>query len=600
MGQLRQFRWIVVMMLLLLAGAAARAQVSEPTPLPLYALPDSHSRAYVSNTIALSNDGGTLAAANMLNSTLSFISVLNPTAPTLLAEIEIGPDPRGLALTPDNSRVLVAQRGDNSLAVVDFRQHVLLQTIPLDGLMPWSVVTDRNDRAYVSLQGSGAVVIVDLAAGAEIGRIPVPDFPAGLGLWGDFLYVTHFWSGEVSLIYLPEGRVVETIRPGGDVGLSQGLEIDVTRGLAYLPQTRANTPNQHLLYDTTVFPMVNVVVLRDLTAPAQARIDLSTADRPVNMPFAVALDRFRNLLYVANAGSNDVSVIDLDTGLARANVHVRANPRGILLNRDNTFLFVHNAVEGSLSVIETSRLVVVDVLPISDPRVSTEILIGAELFHSAGDPRLGEDRWLSCATCHFDGLADGRTWWGFDDGPRNTPLLFNLIETPPYNQSGTWDELHDVEFKIRSLMAGTGLIEGFTVPQLLDAPNVGLSFELDLLVSYLLTLQPPPNPAPLDDAAVQRGQQVFAAQGCATCHAGTTGTDLQSHDVGTGDPALEKHGLAFDTPALRHLWLSAPYFHDGSAATLMAVFTLPGTHQLIQTVPVDDIAALVDYLLNWS
>ena len=588
-----------VVALLLLGGLSVHAQVAEPTPLPLYALPDSRARAYVNNTIALTNDGRTLVAVNMLNNTLSFIQVAIPTAAQLQDEVEIGRDPRSVALTPDNLRVLVAQRADSSLAVLDFGERTLLKTIPLDGALPYSVVTDRNDRAYVSLQGSGVVAVVDLDVGEVIDRIPVSDFPTGLGLWGDFLYVTHFWSGDISLIYLPERRVIETMGTGGDVAISQGMEIDFTRGLAYLPQTRTNVRNEHPLFDTTVFPVVNVVGLRDLASRPAARIDLSTSDRPVNMPFAVALDRFREWLYVANAGSNDVSVIDLDTGLARANIDVRSNPRGLLLNRDNTFLFVHNAIDGSISIVDTSRQQVIDVLPISDPRVSTEVMIGAELFHSAADPRLSEDRWLSCATCHFDGLPDGRTWLGFDDGPRNTPPLFSLIESPPYNASATWDELHDVEFKIRHLMAGTGLIEDFPVSEALGPANAGLSFELDLLVAYLLSLEAPPNPTQLPEARLERGRRVFESQNCDECHAGAAGTNLQAHNIDTGDPALEARGLMFDTPSLRYLWLSAPYFHDGSAATLMDVFLMPGAHQLVQNVAFEDIAALVDYLLSW-
>ncbi len=38
-------------------------------------------------------------------------------------------------------------------------------------------------------------------------------------------------------------------------------------------------------------------------------------------------------------------------------------------------------------------------------------------------------------------------------------MLYNLPETVPYNWSATWDELADVELKIRWLQAGTGLID---------------------------------------------------------------------------------------------------------------------------------------------
>jgi cytochrome c peroxidase len=79
---------------------------------------------------------------------------------------------------------------------------------------------------------------------------------------------------------------------------------------------------------------------------------------------------------------------------------------------------------------------------------------------------------------------------------------------------------------------------------------------------------------------------------------GTTGTDLQLHDVGTGALLPERRGSQYDTPQLRWLWLSAPYFHDGSAATLRDVFEREGAHQLIYVVSPQDIDALVAYLLT--
>jgi YVTN family beta-propeller protein len=596
---MRRLLWISLALLGL--TVVVQAQVPEPTPLPLYALPDNRSaRPVSSGSLALTNEGRTLVATNMLNNSLSFVEVFTPNAARLIEEIPVGTDPRSVAITPDTSRVLVTLRGEGSLAVVDFQTRELLTKIALDGSLPYAVVSDRNNRALVSLQGSNEIVEVDLVNSRVSRRLSVPASPAGLTVWGDFLYITHFWSGDVSLMYLPRGVVIDTVSTGSDTGISQAIGIDVQRGLAYLPQTRSNAGNRALTFDTTVFPVVNVLDLRGLVSLPRSRVDLSTADRPVNMPFAIAVDPFRNWLYIANAGSDDVTVIDVSTGLSRANIPVGANPRGVLLNRDNTYLFVHNAVDATLTIVETNRLQAIDVLPISTPVVSNDILLGAELFHSATDSRLSEDRWISCATCHFDGQPDGRTWEGFPDGPRNTPPLYNLIETSPYNWSGTWDEVQDVELKIRWLQTGTGLIEDFPVSEPNGAPHANLSIDLDVLTAYLLSLTPPPNPSNFDSALLERGQQVFEEKDCGTCHSGAAGTDFQAHDVGTGDPEKERRGTAFDTPTLRYLWLSAPYFHDGTAATLMDVFTQPGEHELIKTVDQADIEALIAYLLSWK
>ncbi|MCC6802473.1 MAG: hypothetical protein IT319_06290 [Anaerolineae bacterium] len=587
----------LTLLLILLSVAAPQPLAAQtgttptPLPLPLYALPDARSnRAYVSNTLAIANDGRTLVAANMINNSMT---ILIPAFDRVVAEIPVGKDPRSVALTLDNSRALVANHGDGTLSVVSMIDQAVTATIPV-GSLPYGVVTNNNETAYVSLEGTDQIAEVDFNRGIVSRTIDVPDAPAGLALWGDFLYVTHFWSGAVSMVYLPQGRVIQTASTGMDTALFQNIEPDITRGVAYLPQTRLNAQSTALTYDTTAFPVVNVINLRDLSPTRSRRIALDVADRPVNMPFTAALDRFAQRLYVANAGSDSVSVIDLNTGFARANIAVGANPRGLLLNLANTVLYVHSALDGTVTTINTQTLAITDVLPIINLNVSLDFLLGAQLFHSAADPRLSAGNNLSCATCHFDGLSDGRVWQGFPDGPRNTPLLFNLLETVPYKWSATWDELADMERKIRWLQGGTGLID---VPTITD-PHPGMSVDLDLLTQYMTTLQAPPNPNQFPMRVIEQGREIFEAQGCATCHVGPAGTDLQSYDVGTGaESPLERRGTVFDTPSLRWLWLSAPYFHDGSAKTLREVFELPGTHQLIFKVQPEDIDALVDYLL---
>jgi YVTN family beta-propeller protein len=503
-----------------------------------------------------------------------------------------------VTLSDDGNRAVVANRGDGSITVIDVLEQKATATIPLDGVLPYGVVMDDNRTAYVSLQGSNQIVVVDITTGQITARIAVPPAPAGLAVWGDFLYVTHFWSGQVTLVYLPQKRAVNTIATGLDTGLSQAIELDITRGLAYLPQTRSNAQNTSLTFDTVVFPVVNVLSLGGLTLERQSRITLDTADRPVNMPFAAALDRFRSFLYVANAGSNSVSVIDLNTGLARASIEVGSNPRGLLLNKDNTTLFVHNVLDSTLSIVDTRQLARTDTLVISDAKIPVDRIIAQQLFYTAVDKRVSHNSWMSCANCHFDGMADGRVWQGFPDGPRRTPPLYRLLETAPYTWSGRWDELADAELKIRQLQAGTGLIEAAELSPAQGELHAGLSVDLDSLVAYLSTLEGPPTPKRFDAATVKRGEGVFTQRGCAKCHVGTAATDLQTHDVGTGSSPLEKQGKAFDTPSLRWLWMGGPYFHDGSAATLRDVFSVPGAHQLIQTVAPKDIDALIAYLLS--
>jgi len=593
---------LVLMLIMIFSAVTATPRVlsqsnSTPTPLPLYALPDARTnRAVVSSSMMLASDGRTIVAANMINNTATIVI---PTFNSVIAEIPVGHDPRSAAITLDDSRALITNHADGTLSIIDIALRSVTSTIALGaGTLPYGVVTNNNDHAYVSLMGSSQIVRVDLVNNRVQSTLDVPAAPAGLALWGDFLYVTHFWSGDLTLIYLPTWSVVRTVKTGADTGVFQSIELDISRGLAYLPQTRLNAQNETLTFDTIAFSIVNVLDLRALTVISGEQVPLDMADRPVNMPFAIALDRFTRRMYVANAGSNDISVIDLNTGEARANIVVEANPRGILLNRDNTLLYVHSALEGTITTITTSDLSVEDVLPIVNLTTPIDQLIGAQLFHSAVDPRLASDHQMSCATCHFDGMSDGRVWLGFHDGPRNTPVLYALPETVPYNWSGTWDELADAEFKIRDLQAGFGFLDASSAAMPLSTSHSGLSLDLDTLTQYLANLNAPVSPFITDEDQFNRGAEIFAAQNCTECHVGASGTTLQPYDVGTGLSSRERAGTTFDTPTLRWLWMSAPYFHDGSAATLRQVFEIPGTHQLIYDVSPEDIDTLVYYLIR--
>lgn len=577
----RSRRMFTVLSLLLVAVAAGSAAQDIPS---LYTLPNAQARIAMSGSFVAAGDG-LLITANMLNNSATFVDLY---AGERDVEVFVGTDPRSVALTPDGTHVVVANRGSGDITVLNLKDRVAVATIPV-GLLPYGVLMLDDTRALVTLQGTSEVVVVDIPSAAIIQRIPTPRDPAGLALWGDFLYVTHLWSGRFSLIYLPQGQVVRTISTGSDTALSQSIHVDTARGLAYLPQTRLNSRNATLTFDTTVFPVVNVVDLRTLTLLPRSRIALDTANRPVNMPFSTVLDTAKRWLYVANAGSDSVTIVDLTTGLSVGSVRTGYNPRGVLLSRDAGTLYVHNMIEGTITVYDTRTSTTSDVIPLSDLAIPASIQLGALLFHSANG-RLSADGWISCASCHFDGQSDGRVWRGFEDGPRNGPVIYNLSDRAPYNALGTWDELADVEHKIRWLMAGPGLIEDGDPNPPIGDPNAGRSLDLDNLTAYLFSLQGPATPPAANPELAARGAEVFQSANCMSCHGGDNSTDSQPHDVGTGGE--------FVTPTLRWLWMSAPYLHDGRAATLYDLFIIPGTHQLVRDVSLEDIAALEAYLLS--
>lgn len=98
---------------------------------------------------------------------------------------------------------------------------------------------------------------------------------------------------------------------------------------------------------------------------------------------------------------------------------------------------------------------------------------------------------------------------------------------------------------------------------------------LAALRSYQHSLPTPhPPEGGFDVAAAERGRTLFN-RSCSGCHVGATGTDNNDGKLHPPDEtgmdgayAARTANKAYRTTPLRGLWQHAPYFHDGSAATL--------------------------------
>jgi hypothetical protein len=93
---------------------------------------------------------------------------------------------------------------------------------------------------------------------------------------------------------------------------------------------------------------------------------------------------------------------------------------------------------------------------------------------------------------------------------------------------------------------------------------------------------------------------VFDAAGCARCHPPGLFTNLHSYDVGTRS-AFDSPTDRFDTPTLVEIWRTAPYLHDGSAATMRDVVTTHNPrnqHGSTSNLSHSQIDDLCEYLLS--
>jgi hypothetical protein len=299
------------------------------------------------------------------------------------------------------------------------------------------------------------------------------------------------------------------------------------------------------------------------------------------LPRAVVADEKNEWLYLACQGPSQIYKIDVaeqprcfEQGVWGAAYDVADGPSGMALDQEGHALLVWSQFAQTITalpldpetLLSPPRFVVKRGAEREPPPEWTRVLKtpiderwahGRALFYTTNDPRISSGG-PACASCHIDGRDDGLTW-PTGKGPRQTPMLAGrLHDTAPYGWSGAQPTLHEYLVDTFTRLGGTGL----TGP------------DLDALVAYLDAL-PTPRVVARDPARLARGRAIFASPGagCSGCHAGGALTDGERHDVRSRAPADTFD--AFDTPSLRAIGGSAPYFHDGRYPTLDAL--LAGT-----------------------
>jgi YVTN family beta-propeller protein len=365
---------------------------------------------------------------------------------------------------------------------------------------------------------------------------------------------------------------------------------------------------------------------------ADGRVDQVLLDEPgVCFPDPIGVDITpdgRHAL-VTSSGSDRVAVVDLPKlvgMLEAADPHQRSDvfpnhlgkamefvvahittkdcPRGILIMPDGKTAFVASSLDDSLTVIDVPQRKAVERIDLGGPKEITQIRYGERLFHSA---KVSFRRQLSCHSCHPDGHVDGLTYDIEEDGPGggigkdpvDNRTLRGILDTAPFKWSGINPSL--------SRQCGPRLSVFFTrlapfTPEQLEA-----------LDTYICTIPRPPNRyrpvgAPLTDTQ-RRGRALFyrtkkndgapipKEQQCSTCHFPPLYTDRNMHDVGTRAP-MDSHSK-FDAPHLNNIYDSAPYLHDGKAATLEEIWTVYNpydTHGVTNDMTKDQLNDLIEYL----
>lgn len=559
--------------------------------------------------------------------------VVDTAARKVVGRVEIGTLPHGVCIAPDQQRIYVSNRGSDSVSVVDSRALTVRATLAT-GDEPHGVALDPAGRTlYVANAGSHDVSVIDLASGREVKRLS-----AGRGAWsiapssdGRALYVSSALSHFVG--FREPARSEVTVI---DSGSAQVRHRFMVAG-ANLLQGVAGVPGDDfvlvaLLRTKNLVPMTRIAQGWVITSGlgvlwSDGRVDQLLLDEPDDCfadPTGVVTTPDGALAFVTGGGVDEVAAVDLAAlrallgrssdkerrdvlpnnlgsaaEIVRTRITVGRNPRGLTLDRTGRTLYVADALDDTISVIDVPMLRRVATIDLGGPRELTLERKGERVFHSAFRTY---NRQFSCASCHPDGGADGLTYDIEPDGlgvnPVDNRSLRGILDTAPFKWTGKNPTL--------ARQCGPRLAVFFTRAEPFTADEVAA------VERYICTIPLNPNRFREGDTltpAQRRGKKLFErtttnggreiteADRCTTCHPPPYYTNRQLAAVATGSPLDTAE--VFDVPHLTNVYEAAPYLHDGRAPTLEEIWTRFNPHDrhgVTNDMTKDQLNDLVEFL----
>jgi YVTN family beta-propeller protein len=163
------------------------------------------SRPSHSTTIALTPDESEVVVVNREANSVSIIRVRSPFGTDLvikLAEIGVGQEPRCVAISPNNREAYVTNGISNTVSVVSLKQFRELATIPVGTEPRGCALTSNGALLYVANHTAGTVSIIDTASRTVVGSVLVGRNPTAIAITdrgtgnitNDTVFVTEFFA----------------------------------------------------------------------------------------------------------------------------------------------------------------------------------------------------------------------------------------------------------------------------------------------------------------------------------------------------------------------------------------------------------------------
>ncbi|WP_202908956.1 PQQ-dependent catabolism-associated beta-propeller protein [Cognatilysobacter segetis] len=272
--------------------------------------------------------------------------------------IPVGGRPRGLALSADGRRLLVAVGDDDRIDVVDTASRKVVDRIPSGPDPERFALSPDGKRLYVANEADAHVSAVDVAARRIAQRTQVGAEPEGIAVSPDGRWVVAT-SETASLAHFIDAKrmtLVDSLmvgtRPRDALFTPDGRWLWVSsevRATATLFDMRDRKPVRVVDFDRDANAPATVQAVGMVLSSDASRLyvalgrgdavgEVDTRDGRIlrylpagHRVWGIALSRDGKRLYAANGLSGDVSVVDLASGRALTTIRTGGKPWGVVV-----------------------------------------------------------------------------------------------------------------------------------------------------------------------------------------------------------------------------------------------------------------------------
>ncbi|MCF5025593.1 YncE family protein [Pseudomonas lurida] len=282
--------------------------------------------------------------------------------------INVGAGPQHMVISPDNTRVYVTNQIGNSISVINTANHVVVRTITGLNAPEWLAIHPDGSKLYVADTGTRTILVISTTTYAVVATLTGFLHPQGLALNpdGTRLYTTCFSSNRVYIyntannerifsleIDRPKIPLIDTTNKFYYIGSYVAVHVlNVSNNSKHAEPKGGYKSIRALAFDTHH----KKIYAGDLANNRVRITDIQTFTEDglianISGPEDISINSSMEEAYITERYTNTLAIIDTGTQTRTHTITGFNIPVGVLAIPGKRFIYVANAGSNTLSIV---------------------------------------------------------------------------------------------------------------------------------------------------------------------------------------------------------------------------------------------------------